>query len=451
MTNYAAKLSICFFFFLPFHVLFSQEIVESPSNLLNPKEEGKTKLDFTGYARGLAYGGSEDYDFSNVFAELALKARLSKQNTFLFADLRIREGLFFNQRELHLQLKEAYAGYRGDKIRVYLGNQIVAWGRTDGFNPTNNITPNDYFFLTGEPDDQKLSNFMLRTRFRISNTGELDIIAIPVFKPSIYRYELFKFHHPVNYLEPAYPPVKFRNSTLAARLNFELPGLGFSLSYFNGYDPFYAFTLEDFTLAPLLLEYRPKAYHKQTIGADFAFPIRSLMFRGELAGNITEGYTTGMHIPNPDLSYVLGLEKRILNTTALFQYIGKYTFDFTELQQPVLAGPTPEDLHRYAGERLIFETALYNRKIFSQQEETNHAIMLSLSRTFFYEELQVELTGLYNITSEEWLTNGRIHWSMTDALSAGLGAIFMSGPDKSVFDLAGRVMNGLFCSLSVKF
>ena len=72
---------------------------------------------------------------------------------------------------MQLQLKEAYAGYSGEKMDVLFGNQIVNWGRTDGFNPTNCITPSDYFFLTAEPDDQKLSNFMLHLYSNIVYTS----------------------------------------------------------------------------------------------------------------------------------------------------------------------------------------------------------------------------------------------------------------------------------------
>ena len=430
---------------------FAQGIFESATVVSTPQEESKTSLEINGYARGLAYGGSENFDFSSVFAEFALKGRLATHKAFLFADVRIREGLFFDNRDLQLQLKEVYAGYRGDKIDVLLGNQIVVWGRTDGFNPTNNITPNDYFFLTNEPDDQKLSNFMLRSKVKVTNAFEIDLIAIPFFKPSVYRYNLFQTNQPVSYLDIENPQVNFENSTLAARLNFELSRIGFSFSYFNGYDPFYGFTIDSYTLDPMWINYKPKVYHKQTLGFDFALPINSTIIRGEMALNLTNEYETQMHIPNPDCYYVLGIERNIIKTTVILQYIGKYTLDFSELTKPILTDFTPEAIQLFAEEMMLYESVQYNRRIFNQQEETNHAIMLSLARSFLYEELNVELAGLYNFTSDDHLIRGNVRWSVTDALSANLGASYMLGPDKSIYNMAGKVMNGVFVGLTVKF
>ena len=451
MKKCIALIPFIILFFQTINSTLAQGIFESATEALALPDEGKASLELNGYVRGIAYGGSEYFDFSNVFAEFALKGRLAKQKTFLFADVRIREGIFFDSRELQLQLKEAYAGYRGEKVDVFLGNQIVAWGRTDGFNPTNNITPNDYFFLSPEPDDQNLSNFMLRSKIKVTRAFEIDVIAIPFFRPSVYRYELFQKDQPVSYLELENPPAKFENSSLAARFNVELPRIGFSLSYFNGYDPFYGFTIESYTLNPIWVNYRPKVYHKQTLGADFALPITSTIIRGEMALNLTKEFETQMHIPNPDFSYVLGIERSIFNTTAILQYIGKYTLEFTELTEPVLTDFTPEAIQIFAGEMMLYESTQYTRRIFNQQEETNHALMLSLARSFLYEELNAELAGLYNFTSEEYLLRGNIRWSISDALSANLGVSYMLGPEESIYKMAGKVMNGVFLGLTVKF
>ena len=154
--------------------------------------------------------------------------------TFLFSDIRVRGGLNLGEEYTTFQLKEAYAGYSSDKLDIFLGNQIVTWGRTDGFNPTNNITPNDYFFLSADPDDQKLSNFMLRTRYRIFDKIDIDLIGIPFYVPSIYRYDLFDMGQGVKFASPTLPEKSFRNSSAAARINVELPRIGFCLFLFQG-------------------------------------------------------------------------------------------------------------------------------------------------------------------------------------------------------------------------
>src|SRR4030042_2921158 len=126
-----------------------------------------------------------------VFGESGFQGKLFRNKSFLYTDIRVRSGLQFDDELNQVELKEAYAGYSSGKVDVLLGNQIGTWGRADGFNPTNNITPVDYFFLSSEPDDQKLSNLLIRVKYRINPRIDLDVVAIPIFKPSVYRYALF--------------------------------------------------------------------------------------------------------------------------------------------------------------------------------------------------------------------------------------------------------------------
>ncbi|MDD2278998.1 MAG: hypothetical protein PHS05_08065, partial [Bacteroidales bacterium] len=231
------------FFILTGSFLFGQSIFDDLTSETSTDNAKNVSFELNGFTRGLVYGGSKDFDYSNVFGEFALRGRLEKQKTFLYADLRVREGVFFDNRELQLQLKEAYAGYRGDKIDLFIGNQIVAWGSTDGFNPTDNITPNNYFFLTYEPDDQKLSNFMFRTKLKPTNTIDIELIAIPFYKPSVYRYELFDMGQPATFSQVDSPELKFDKGSLAARFNLESSSVSLSASYFIGHNQFYGFEL----------------------------------------------------------------------------------------------------------------------------------------------------------------------------------------------------------------
>jgi hypothetical protein len=158
-----------------------------------------------------------------------------------------------------------------------------------------------------------------------------------------------------------------------------------------------------------------------------------------------------MHTPNPDFSYVVGIERSFWETTAIFQYVGKYTFDFAELTEPTLTGFNPDAMMQYAADMAQYESMMYNRRIFNQQEQTNHMLFLSLNRSFFYEQLNVELAGAYNLTTEEQLIRAKVKWSLTDAVAANIGCSYMLGPDQSIYNMAGKVMNGVFVGLEVGF
>lgn len=412
------------------------------------------RITLNGYARGSAYGGSEAFDYSSLFGEFCLQGRWTGGKTFLFSDIRIRGGWNLGNTFTSFQLKEAYAGYSTSRLDLFLGNQIVSWGRADGFNPTNNITPNDYFFLSAHPDDQKMSNFMLRTRFRLSDKIDIDLIGIPVYVSSVYRYDLFDLGSGVEFVEATLPEKTFRNGSAAARLNVELSKIGFSVSYFRGYDPFHGYHVKqiDWLNDYPAISNSATPYLKNTVGADFALPLGAWIFRGELAYNITADYDTNMYIPAPSLAYVAGFERNIGGITAIVQYVGKYVTDFTALNEPVLSDPFSLAARmQYAGDRIRYEASLFNRKIFYQQEKTNHAVTLTLSKSFAYDTWNVELSGYYNITSEEFMIRPQVTWKVTDALSLSAGGFYMEGPIKSVFRYSGSILNGAFLELKANF
>ena len=438
-------------------LLFSQSLFESET-AEEKNSNNKLKLDINGYGRGSAFVGLDKYDFTNVFGEMVFTGKLNYNNAFLFSDIRLREGYAFNEPNTSIQFKELYAGFSDDKIDVLLGNQIVTWGRTDGFNPTNCITPNDYFFLTSNTDDQKLANFMLRFKYRITDQIELDLISIPIYNSSIYRYELFNLglgaEANVNFRNMDLPDKTIENASVAARLNFELTLAGFSVSYFRGYNTDYGFNIQniDLTSGIPVITNAATPYMKNMIGADFSIPVSSWIIRGEMAYNMTEDYKDKMYVPNPDLSYVVGLERNFSGFNTILQYIGKYTFDYTELNVPVLTDPAnPMAQAQYANELITYELSMFNRKQFYQQETFNHALALTVSKPLAYNVWNIEFTAYYNITSEEYMLRPKVSWDISDALSASAGYSYMAGPEQQIFDYAGPVLNGGFVELKVNF
>jgi hypothetical protein len=110
----------------------------------------------------------KNYDLTNVFAQFALKGKYSGKHTVFNAEVWFLGGHHFGEFYNRLEIMEAYAGYVSDKFDFIAGNQIVKWGRTDGFSPTDNISPRDYFFLTSDMDDQLRANLMARIKYRIT-------------------------------------------------------------------------------------------------------------------------------------------------------------------------------------------------------------------------------------------------------------------------------------------
>jgi hypothetical protein len=436
------KTLIIFLLFPTF--IFGQSLFENSVNE-NDTTQKKAGLIFNGYGRASAYGGSKLYDYSNVFGEFSLQAKTTKGKAFLFTDLRFRSGLEFNEYNTTFELKEAYAAYKSDKIDISLGQKIISWGKADIFNPTNNITPNNYFFLSAKPDDQKIPNFLLETKFYFGNGINLELIGIPFYKPSVYRYDLFDLEEYTQFTEAVLPEKTFENGSLAAKLNFEFPKIDCSLSWFRGYSPFYGFNLNSINYNPQgmpQIELNTQTYLKQTFGMDFSLPIKSWIVKAEIAYKHTTDYETNMYIPNPELYYIVGMEHNFWGFHLIGQYIGRYIFDFSQLMLP-----NPPEM-----QDIIYQNLqLFNRKIFYQQEKQNHAFSLSINKSFIYETLKTELAAYYNIGTEEWFIRPSVSYSLSDALLFTIGGFYSTGPENSIFEYSSDIFNGAFMELKMNF
>ena len=436
-------------------ITFSSFVINAPAQgLFDTSTATTNRIDLNGYTRGTIWGLGEEYDYTSAFGEFCLQSSFSTQNVAMFADVRFRSGIFFNEPATIFELKEAYASYRPGSFSFTLGQQIVNWGSTDGFNPTNNITPYNYFFLTANPDDQRIANFLLRSSWQISKKISWESIVIPVYKPSVYRYELFNLGINTTFGKAQKPDINFKNGTFATLLTFELKGISFSTSWFNGYDPFYGFGIDniEWTAMGPKVNYKASFYRKNTAGFDIEIPLKHLIFRSEVAANFIDEDKEQNYLPSDGISAVGAIEIPKGDFLLLMQYIGSFTFNFTVLNKPVGDENLPQPLQMHYAEELIrYETAQFNRQIFHQQEKWNHALSLTARQMLTYQTLELEATGYYNITSEEWMLRPSISWKASHAIDLTIGAQLMNGEKSTVFYHASKIMNGVFVELKTIF
>ena len=95
-----------------------------------------------------------------------------------------------------VSLKEAYVEYVRNRFDFRLGRQIVSWGRADGVQITDIVSPKDYSELVGqEYEDSRLPVDALKLRFFDMNYT-IEGIWIPAASFSLY---------PENEDNPLYP------------------------------------------------------------------------------------------------------------------------------------------------------------------------------------------------------------------------------------------------------
>lgn len=438
--KYPSFLFIFLIGFLSF--LSAQDIFEEAVKGDSP---GKIGFEFSGYIRSVLYAGESletaAAEFKSTYGEVSLELKASHSKLGdAFAEIRYRRGKEFGENISQFDLREAYVNTYIGPVDIRVGHQVVAWGRADLLNPTDNITPKNLLVRSPEEDDRRQANFLLRTVFNFKPT-RIEAIWIPIYRASVLPLELFPLPPGIELSSPHYPADHLENSAYAFKLNLELPSFDGSVSYFNGFHHFPGITSAVTLNAPPAVLLR--AYRTHIFGLDFSTNIGSLLgLRGEIAYRTPHrDHEVNVYIPNPDLQYCIGIDRGFGNNLhIILQYIGRYVFEFTDLQLPV----NPLLI-------LEYELGRNNRMISFQQYRIAHALSWRWEWKLLHENLQVEFIGMVNFTSDEYLLRPRISYDIADALTASIGGEFYTGPEDTLFGAIDTHLNSIYLELKKSF
>lgn len=449
------------------------------------------------YIRASAWGfgqdggesGSENYDFASTFAEVGVRANFKKgfgEGYLIFAgEARLRYGQYLNGKmeeengigvavntnnryKATLDLKDLYVGYRGRSWEVLLGNQNIQWGRGLGSNPTNNISPSDMLFLSANPEDKKMYNFMLTVNYQLRKGLDLQVVGVPLVRTSILPLQAFNLSG-LTMKGQMIPEAKLKNGTIAARLNLNNGPMGASISYYNGCDPFPNLHADWVGGDPRngAVEAWTENCRKQTIGADFGFrisgkmkdgnmiPTNDWMLMGEFAYNIYKNKDNVGYIPQNNFAFSLGVMKMIFLSnnidmfTAGVSWYGKYTPNYKETKFDMT------DPFGYMNDMNISLGRFFN----GQQEKLDHTLMVILSQSLARKKFNISLMCSYGLIKPTDITgstkednNVTIYpqacWNIASNLSLTGGYMRMLGASAPYY---GPIMGGCFVELKARF
>ena len=361
-----------------------------------------------------------------------------------YADLRFRYGKDNSDMFSQLDFREAYIDLYFGNLDLRLGRQIVSWGKTDGLNPTDNITPLDYTFRSTDEDDRRMGNYAAQVKYRFQNNLGVEGNWIPLYKASILPLEVVPLPDNVNYGGQSEVVHSLANSSYALKLFYEGADWDGSLSYFNGLETNAGFALGgiDFTnvyLPQITFETRP--YRKQVIGGDFSTALGLYGLRTEMAYSQPEaGYQEKSWVANPALDLVLGIDRSFANLHIIAEYSVKHVTDFRSLE-------TPEDPRSQINYVLEHYNRLFNR----QSNEWSHTVMLRPALSLFYDILVAELVSQYNLTTGELALMPKLTYGVTDQISLNLGANYYTGGENTLYDLIGSSYNGPYAGITFSF
>ncbi len=438
----------------------SQDTSSSGSGSGAGEAPAETGYEFNGYVRGDVFVGKEQHanhaEMKAAYSELSLKLKVKKDKLGdAYAEPRFRYGLQGNAQGLIVDLREAYANLYAGPLDLRLGKQIVVWGRADALNPTSNITPVDFRIHSPIEDDRRVGNVGARAFLNFS-PFRLEGVWMPLYEAT----ELPPLPLPDRAVlgDSTYPRPRIENGTEGARLHLELPAVEMSASYVYGYAPLPGLTLLEYrdlgsTLTAEAVITRA-AYNQQVVGFDFATTLGDwLGVRGEAAYRDPVHFREKVYAPNPDVQYVLGLDHTFGDVSVIAQYIGRYVFNYTKY--PAF-NPDTSLLGRFSDPAAVDPTLFAvlrskNQILFSQLAQQQHMASLRLEWLTLHQTLSASALAFVNFTTQEWLLFPKIGYSLTDNLSATVGAEIYEGPTNTLFGVIRSELSAGYAELRMSF
>lgn len=321
------------------------------------------------------------------------------------------------------RLREGYVEFEQGAIRIRAGRQIIAWGRADRINPTDNLSPRDFTFLSQEDEEQRNGLDALTFDAKTSGAWSATGVYVPRFEPHAVPQGL----SPRGIVYDA-RPVK---PELALKLDRAGVDIDFSLSYYQGFDRFARYSLvapaqptgmpsTGLALQPSI---RASFNRQQTVGADLAFNVGKYAVRAEVA---TSRYSevdpspAGNHKPARTVNRaVVGIDRTI--------------FETANLNLQVFS------IHRRGDMRALALPGL--ARLNNEYGRRESGATLRISDRFLNEQVRLELSAIYDFSQRSYLLRPRLAYSFTDAIRLSAGADFYHGQAQSLF--GARIKNNL--------
>jgi len=313
------------------------------------------------------------------------------------------------------------------KADLRLGKQIVAWGRADGINPTDNLTPRDYTVMLPFEDDQRLGTPSAKLDVYLTDNYTFTVFTSLWFEPDKVPLPTAQ-----RSLPEFVPPRSFSSTEVGLRLNRAAEGLDWSMSYFHGYS-----LLPDLNLVGASA---PALNHDRTdvVGADFARNLGRFGFRGEVAYITTrDRHGTDSFTKNPQLFWIFGVDRTFFENLNL---------NVQFFQRRVSAYRNPKTI-RDANVRSI---AIFNAILGGEFDRTSNGISFRISDKWLHDTLEAEVFGIVNFNHGDAFARPSLTYTISDQWKATIGAELYRGPELSQFG-GQRANRGLFAEARRSF
>jgi hypothetical protein len=449
--------------------LFEAPVAAAPATASVERDQSApavSAVELGGYVRGdLFVGKVPGFDQGVVqaaYGEVALAIDGRDEGIgSAHAEARLRSGLQGEARELVLDLREAYVDAYVGPLDLRFGHQIIVWGRADGINPTNNLSPFDLRIRSPIEDDRRVGNLGVRAFYNLRPV-RIEGVWLPLYRAA--HYPPIALDEYIVMTEPNFPAPELEKGLGAARVHLELPVFEASVSYVRGYAPLPGIALRDFTVGenPPEVRVARTAYAQHVVGFDASTALGDVVtLRAEAAYRHPDHYEDHVHAARPDVQYVIGADRSFGPLSVIAQYIGRYVLDWAledgpdePIEPETLARfsePLPRSLRASITQSIEDELAMRNQVLFQQTARVQHMASLRLEWLALHDTLSLSALGFVNFTTREWLVFPKVGYRMSDAMTTYVGAEVYVGPTHTLLDLIDEQLTAGYAELRYAF
>jgi hypothetical protein len=377
-------------------------------------------VDFTGFRGSLRTGywsSDRRLDDREHFAVSSLWLKAAPRlgpNAALVVEGWVANEDLFRADATRGKLREAYLDLSLGPVDLQIGKQIIAWGRADRINPTDNLTPRDYTLLFPDDDDQRFGAPAVKATYHLQRGLAVSAIALPVFEPTTIPVSPLPEFLTLRERVPGAPV-----SQWAFKLEQLGAGFDWSVSYYDGYDLLPDLGVDRVTPTGLDLLFRHRRI--RVIGADAATTIGHYGLRAEAAYTFTEDpHGRDPFTKNPFFFMVVGADREIFtDITVNLQYILRVVSAFTR----------PADQASGA----LRDIAIQSAVISNQLDAVQHAAAFRIHGRWLNQTLEAETTLIFSFTRLDYAIRPKLTYALTDRWRLTAGADVYRGQFPSLF------------------
>lgn len=249
-------------------------------------------LSISGWAdaiQSMRTGSPNDSLTSRARLRLELSATFDAVYGFVSADA---EKNWRIEDETGVDLHEAWLEFATSRWDLRVGRQIVIWGKADGVQIADVVSPPDYTeSITRDLDEIRIPVDAAKFRL-LGDYLVAELIWIPVFEPAVLpsgdnpwavEPEIPENVH-LSFADTVEPDTSLENSEVALKIAAYLSGLDVAASAFYTWDDYPAYHRETRSEGDdFFVDYAPKHHRLTVLGLEFSRPWSDFVFRGEAA------------------------------------------------------------------------------------------------------------------------------------------------------------------------